>query len=56
MCNMLNENNRLIGNLFTIQRQQEQGLTTFIASQLQQLETFYDNLHKTNEQYAKKTD
>lgn len=54
MCNMLNENNRLIGNLLTIQRQQEQGLTTFIASHLQQLETFYDNLHKTNEQYAKK--
>lgn len=53
MCKLLHENNRLIGNLLAIQSQQEQGLKTFIASHLQQLDTFYDNLHKTNEHYAK---
>jgi MotA/TolQ/ExbB proton channel family. len=53
MCKLLHENNLLIGNILAIQSQQEQGLKSFIASHLQQLDTFYDNLHKTNEHYAK---
>lgn len=53
MCRLFHENNRLMGNLLAIQSQQEQGLRTFIASHMQQLDSFYDNLHKTNERYAK---
>ena len=53
MCRLFHENNRLMGNLLAIQSQQEQGLRTFIASHMQQPDSFYDNLHKTNERYAK---